>query len=985
MRPKKQEAPHFPGDELLRHLLENSLVILWAVDRDGILEFSAGKGLEKLGGDPRERIGRSVFDLYRDQPAVLDNLRRALEGESFTDVVRLGGRSYEVKFVPRRDAAGDPAGVLGIATDQTDRQDSAEQMDRREQYYRSLIENSHDVIYILDNEGQRVYESPSVEKVLGYKPGERVGRSVYEYIHPEDHAGVRSVFEKLARAPGVAYRLELRARHKAGGWRHVEVAITNLLEDPAVRGWVVNFWDITELKRATEIVEKQEQYYRALTEKTHELVLLLDREAVIRYTTPSIQKILGYALADRIGKNFLELVHPEDLYRAKEIFTQTYLSTGRTMAAEFRARHRDGSWRFLEASVTNLFNHPAVEGMILNARDVTERKKADMALRDRERYFRALTENAYDVVYVIDRDGKRFYESPSTERVLGYRPGDRDPTKTFEYLHPDDQEAGRAAFRRALEAPGVPVGVELRTRHKDGRWIDMEVVATNLVDVDSVRGVVVNCRDITERKRVEEEMRRSEEKFRNLIENSRDVIAVVDREGRTFYVSPSIRPVMGYGPGEWIGRDFLELIHPEEREAARRGFEQLKGAPGGALSAQVRARHQDGSWRLVDVSCTNLLEDPTVGGVVFNYRDVTERHAAEEALRKSEENFRSLIEKSPDAMIVHTEERIHYVNEALLWMLGYGTPAELVGRSPLAVVHPDDREAVLARIRRLKPFEGYNPAQERRFTRKDGDFVDVEVVSFSILFEGRPMVVAIARDLTDRKTTEQALLKYERLGAIGEMAAGLAHEIRNPLSGIQMSAEYLQKKAGLSPEGVEQIRNILDQTGRLRQLVDDTLDHSRDKSARELQLVDVMSLARTSLRLAQVQYGPNHNRFRVEWRVDWGRHFLRVNPYRVQQVLVNLILNAFQAMAEGGVLTLGCEKEEGWLRLSVRDDGPGIPDKDLARLFEPFFTTKTSGSGLGLSVSRKIAESHGGKIRVERLKPRGTVFTLELPAEGEAP
>jgi two-component system sensor histidine kinase HydH len=142
-----------------------------------------------------------------------------------------------------------------------------------------------------------------------------------------------------------------------------------------------------------------------------------------------------------------------------------------------------------------------------------------------------------------------------------------------------------------------------------------------------------------------------------------------------------------------------------------------------------------------------------------------------------------------------------------------------------------------------------------------------------------------------------------------------------------------------------------------------------------------MTLFRTSLRLAQVQYGPNHSRFKVQWKLDWNLYFLKVNPYRVQQVLVNLILNAFQAMEQEGTLTLGCEKEGKLFRLSVADDGPGMRDKELARMFEPFFTTKTSGSGLGLSVSQKIAESHGGKISVERLQPRGTVFILELPAD----
>jgi two-component system sporulation sensor kinase A len=591
-----------------------------------------------------------------------------------------------------------------------------------------------------------------------------------------------------------------------------------------------------------------------------------------------------------------------------------------------------------------------------------------------------LIENSRDVIAVVDMQGRSFYVSPSIRKVMGYEPEDWMDRNFLELIHPEERETARQGFEQLKANPGGSISAQVRALHKNGFWRLVDVTCTNLLDDPTVQGIIFNYRDITERYVAEEAVKASEERFRNLIENSNDVISLVNAQGTNLYISPSIRKVMGYDPDEKMGRNFFEIVHPDDLSWINNEYEDFLRQKNSARMIQLRAKHQDGSWRTVEVTATNLLDHPSVAGIIFNYRDITERRKAEEGLKKSEENFRSLIEKSPDAMIVHTEEKIYYVNEALLKLLGYDRADELVGRSPLSMVHPDDREMILIRIRKLKPFAGFNPPQEKRFLRKDGSYIDVEAVSFSILFEGAPMVVAIARDLTDRKTTEQALLKYERLGAIGEMAAGMAHEIRNPLSGVQLSAEYLLKKFGQNPEAADQIKNILEQVGRLRQLVDDTLDYSKDKSVIELQLTDVMTLFRTSLRLAQVQYGPNHSRFKVEWKLDWNLYFLRVNPYRVQQVLVNLILNAFQAMGAEGTLTLGCEKDGARFRLSVADDGPGIQDKELTRMFEPFFTTKTSGSGLGLSVSQKIAESHGGKIRVERLQPRGALFILELPA-----
>lgn len=255
-------------------------------------------------------------------------------------------------------------------------------------------------------------------------------------------------------------------------------------------------------------------------------------------------------------------------------------------------------------------------------------------------------------------------------------------------------------------------------------------------------------------------------------------------------------------------------------------------------------------------------------------------------------------------------------------------------------------------------------------------------MSFNVLFEGQKVVAAIFRDLTERKNAEQILLKYTRLGAIGEMAAGLAHEIRNPLSGIGLSAQYLKKKMVEAPDAVVQVQNILDQTERLKQLVNDTLDFSKETPLQDLARVDAMDLMQNSLRFVQVQYGPRNSRVGVKWNFEKEKIFLFVNKNRVQQVLVNLMLNAYQAMDKGGTLTLGCCEEGPKTILRVEDDGPGISPDVRARLFEPFFTTKPNGSGLGLSVSQRIVEAHGGVLRVESL-PRGTAFLVELPAHQE--
>jgi PAS domain S-box-containing protein len=319
------------------------------------------------------------------------------------------------------------------------------------------------------------------------------------------------------------------------------------------------------------------------------------------------------------------------------------------------------------------------------------------------------------------------------------------------------------------------------------------------------------------------------------------------------------------------------------------------------------------------------------------------------------------------------------VNPAFLQLLGYDRPEELAGEFWSKIVPPEEKEKVRDRVRSLKDVSSVNPPVERKILRKDGVAIPVEVISFGILFEGQLAAAAVFRDLRERKNAEQIMVKYARLGAIGEMAAGLAHEIRNPLSGIGLSAQYLKRKLHEQPDSEIQVQNILDQTERLKQLVNDTLDFSRDTTSQETAKVDVRDLMETSLRFVQVQYGPRQSRIQVRWDFEKGRCFVWVNPNRIRQVLVNLILNAYQAMEQGGILTLGCGEEGSRMVLRVEDTGPGISPEAQSRLFEPFFTTKKSGSGLGLSVSKRIVESHGGDLRVESSDGR-TAFLIELPA-----
>ncbi len=1104
------------SEELFRSLTENSHDVISLVGADGLVRYISPSQKKVLGYDPTELTGKKMDVLIH--PDDLDRLHKIFRsfiqrvGETITVDVRAKHKdgSWRVMEATAINHLNNPAvhGIIVTHRDITDRKLTQDAIKASEEKFRALIEKSHEGVKIVGPDTLVRYVSPSVQGVLGYVPEDLLGKSCFEILHPEDREMAKAFFQELAGMPGIAKQGELRALHKDGSWRTLEITGTNHFNEPMVGGLVLNYRDITEVKKTREELRQSEEKFRTLIENSNDVLAVINLRAEVKYVSPSVKYVLGYSPEELAGHRDEDFIHPDDRDVLGKIVEVVTANPGKAIGFELRGKHKNGSWRRLEGTITNLLNNLPVMGFGAVFRDVTEKRRAEEEVVKSEKRFRSLIEHSHDLIQIWGPKGERLYESPTIERLLGYRPGERRGSAMDAGVTSDDDKAQKF-LKHILAAPGLPLRAEIKARHKDGHFIDMEVVATNLLHDPAVGGIVVNSRNIAEKKLAEEALVKSEEKFRSLIEKSYDGIHMVDAQGKLLYVSPAIKKILGFDPEERIGRSFLELQPKEDREGVRREFERFVQNVGGTGTIRVRVRHKDGSLRYLEVAGTNLLNHPAIQGIVFNYRDMTEGILAEESIRQSEEKFRNLLEMIPYGIWVHRQKKITYINEAALRILGYRKAGELIGKESLELVHPEERDAAKKRIDHLKPGE-HNPSVERRFLRKNGETVYTEVMSLSILSEGQPavlvvirdlterkkneaelrrseenfrslvenspdailihwgeviyyanpsflkltgyatreevigqpwdfhlhpdeknavhnriknamelgefnppaerkvvrkdgsvvlveslsfgiqygtekMTVAVLRDLSERKNAEQAVMKFERLSTIGEMAAALAHEIRNPLSGISLSAQYLQRKFGSQPEVVEQAKNVLEQSERLKKLVDDTLDYAQDRPAEEKMVKDTRDLMALSLRQAQVQFGPKHANFQVRWEFERDQFHLFVNPYRIQQILSNLILNAFQAMGENGILTLKCWKNEKDVYLAVQDDGPGVNDEALSRLFEPFFTTKSNGSGLGLSVSRKIAESHGGDLKVERLRPKGTVFVLRIPCEKGKP
>ena len=511
---------------------------------------------------------------------------------------------------------------------------------------------------------------------------------------------------------------------------------------------------------------EEDRWLRSVVQNSSEIVTIVDPDGTLKYASPAFERMLGYDSEQAIGMmNVLDYVHHDDLPHVLEE-TEKALSEGdiTTNKAEYRFRHKDGSWRWLESVGTYLLDEPHVGGAVVCSRDITERKETEEALRRNEQYFRSVVQNASDVITVLEADGTIRYVSPAVEKVTGYPPEEQAGTNAFDSVHPEDKQRALGLFAEILKTPGDHLLIEFRVPHKDGSWHYLEHVVNNLLDDPSVNGIVVTSRDVTERKESEERLRRAEERYRTLVERVPAVVYVQElgRPDSPMYMSPRIEDLTGYTPEECKYPDMRwRMVHPEDRERMQ-AEDERRGEPGEVFASEYRVLHRDG--RAVWVRNESvLIEDEASGARYWQgfMLDITERKRAEQKIRDAEQRYRTLVEQLPAVTYVDPvsdPDTSLYTSPQIEQMLGY-TPQEWQNEKLWPKrLHPDDRERVLAADERFEA-GGESFGEEYRLLAKGGSVVWVREEAVLVRDEaGEPLYwQGVFYDLTERKVLEERL------------------------------------------------------------------------------------------------------------------------------------------------------------------------------------------------------------------------------------
>lgn len=820
---------------------------------------------------------------------------------------------------------------------------------------------------------------------LDLRPGQTYEQAWFESKLPEYRDHIDEVVTRALLRGQSRYSHEYPCRRNDGEirWLYEDVRVTPLAEGKWSLIGVCT--DVTELKEAERARRESEEQFRILFDNAPMGMAILSPEGKIVRANRELARILGYFPRELLSSSYRSYLHPEDGAAEEELWDRLLKGEIDSFRVEERAVTKQGDLVCGNVTVFPLFSSRGeLLFLVLIFEDITERKNAEELERNASRRIEAILRSAADGILTVNAEGVISEFNSAAERLFGYSAEEAFGKTFFDLVVNGDMRTPEAFLEFVTrEAEEGVVHAEGAGVRKDQSTFIAELAISELF-LGGERSFTVIVRDVTERRFAELALAASEERFRAVFDAAAIGIFVVSPQGQIIRANNALTEFLGYSREELERMDFRDIDHPEDVDKDRELFEDLLAGNQTQYAVEKRYRHRNGStlWGFLTASAVRNPEGKVLY-VVQMIEDITDRKRALDALRESEERYRDLFENAMDLIqSVRPDGTFAYVNRAWLQTLGYSRE-EVAHLHLMDVIHPDCREMCAEIFRRVMAGEAVDTVQADFITRR-GERISVEG-SVSCRYEnGVPVATrAILRDITERKQLER--MKDEFISTV-------SHELRTPLTSIFGALGLLVGgAAGPVPETIQRMLQIAySNSERLIRLVNDILDMQKMEAGRmefHLEPLEVGVLVRESVE-ANRAYA---ERFQVSYRVeDYSEGAkARVDRDRFLQVMANLLSNAAKFTASGTTVEIRVEADERFVRVSVRDYGPGIPPEFRSRIFTKFAQADASdsrqkgGTGLGLSITKAIIERLGGEIAYESVVGEGTTFFFTLPRYGE--
>ncbi len=892
---------------------------------------------------------------------------------------------------------GKPA-ILTFIQDVTESRKAEQVLRESEELYRTALESTSDGVTIVQK-GKYVYVSQRLLNTIGQPNLNLVGTMQDTDIHPGDWAKVVDAYERRHKGDPLPTDYELRVTKPDGStvYLHIHTVLVKYYGAPAILSFIR---DITKQKEAENALRESETLYRTALENVSDGITIADiQDGKYLYVNTKLMQTLGRPGEDVTGSPVDVYVHPDDVGLGRKYYLERKKEGKIASNFESRLIRPDGSIAMISVRATDIV-FKGRKAVISFVQDITARKKAEEALRESETFYRTALENTSDGISIIDiQAGRYLYVNQRLMQTIG-RPGEDVTGQPADiYLHPDDVGMDRQIYK-ALKASGRDkISYEIRVLAADGSTVTLGVTATE-TRYQGKRAIISFITNITERKKAENALRESEELYRTSMEKTNDGISII-QDGKYVYANQKLLKTIGREEGI-IGLPVGIYTHPDDREVVKGHYEARRRGEWAPLSYDARIVKPDGSIVYSNIKAVSIIYKGRPATIAFSL-DITERKKAEEALRKSEERYRSIIESIDDEYFeTDLAGNITFFNKKISWT-GH-TYEEFIGLSYRQYTSPEMSDKISKAFNTVYKENRVVRITDHQVLHKDGRSIYLDInVSPIRDASGKPVGFrGISRDVSERykmeeerkKLTEQ-LYQAQKMEAIGTLAGGIAHDFNNLLMGIQGYTSIMLLEVDASHPHYEQLKSVqtLVQSG--ASLTKQLLGFAR-AGRYEVVPTNLNDMIRKSIGL----FGRTKKEIRVFEKYAENIWTVEADRGQIEQVLLNMYVNAWQAMPGGGSLYLETEnvtmdntvaklrdlKPGRYVKISITDTGVGMDEKTRQRIFDPFFTTKEMGrgTGLGLASAYGIIKGHSGLITVYSEKSEGTTFNIYLPASTKA-
>jgi PAS domain S-box-containing protein len=1025
------------SEKKYRLLANNVSDTIWTLDLEENFTYLSPSVGRLAGYTPEEAARMTLSKLLT--PASLATSRQRLAERMASgnfeetllfelELVRKDGSTFpaEVSSTPTADDQGNITGFLGITRDITQRKEAEKALRDSEKRLRLALEASNTGLWDMNVRTGDFYVSPNFFTRLGYQPEEhpKTGEQLRQLVHEDDlpRLGVE-LDEHLKR--GEHYKQEIRFQNKRGQWQW-------FIESGSVIEWDENdeplrmvgtAVDITDLKRAEQALRDSEERYRSIVENSTLGIFRTTPEGRVTTANPALAKIMGYdspqEIIDTIG-DLAEQVYQDPGDRKRVL--QMMQEKGKAIT-ELNFRRKDGQKIIVGINMWMVSDEKGqlryLEGFL---EDVTEKRANEETLK----LYRRIFMETSDGILVTEPDGKVIDFNPASFRQSGYSAEEMRGQDIAKLIYKEDSEK----IGRDLQQNGIYRG-ETRVQHRDGSstYIDLSVFPITHEDGGVICHVGMG-RDITERKKAEEALRRERDKAQRYLDIAGVIIVAIEADQKVALVNRRGAEVLGVAEENIVGKNWFDNYVPERnRVDVKAAFTKLMAGEVEPVEYfENKIQTNDGEERLIAWHNTALRdEEGSITGTLSSGEDITERKQAAEALRESEEKFRVMSAAAHDAIVmIDNDGNVTYWNKAAEKIFGYSS-GEMRGKNLHDILAPPRyHQAYREGFRRFKTTgkgDAVGRTLELEALRKHSTEVSVELSMSSVKLMGLWSAIGIIRDITERKQAEEAirqandklqrafdelkatqiqLVQTEKMASMGRLVAGVAHELNNPIGAVISSSRNLRsglmKFEAICGEAKEetceyqpQMQKVLAAMKSSHQVIDEGSQRVARIVKRlkafvrldeaELQLGDIHQSIEEALQLLPTGWDKRVTLVRSYGQLPEFTYF----PARMNEALNNVFINAVEAIKEKGKMEITTRVADGSAVITIEDNGVGMSPEVREHIFDPGMTTKSRGvgTGLGMAISFQIMRDHQGSITVESELGKGTTVTLAMPLDLE--